>query len=342
MLLVLTVAACGGGDPKGDTKLQQDIASSMQLLVRDEIRRLNQAARDLQTAAPSTVADWGTAPNGGTALASMKEAWMRTRSSWERTEEPLARLFGDLDESMDSRYEATLDQLGGAGDGAPFDGRGVIGMHAAERILFAPGPLPVAEYESTLPGSWPAAWPTSDQEAVDFKAGVCQRLVDDSQLLLDRWQQQPVDLGIVLVALTSLMSAQAEKVNLAARHQEESRYSQTTMADLRSNLAGTRAIFDLFMPWLATKPYGKTLSDNAQQAFDRLDQIYGGVVGDAIPPPPSTWGSNPPLVQDLESQFGTLHTAVVQEVDPMSPGSAVDAMNHVARALGISEFTGQN
>jgi hypothetical protein len=70
--------------------------------------------------------------------------------------------FADLDAALDTRYEQSLAALGPAGDPDPFDGQGVIGMHAVERILFAPGiPQPVIDLESTLPGRLPAAWPAT-------------------------------------------------------------------------------------------------------------------------------------------------------------------------------------
>ena len=46
------------------------------------------------------------------------------------------------------------------------------------------------------------------------------------------------------------MNEQQEKVNKAATGEEESRYSQRTMADLRANLDGTTAIYGLFRDWL--------------------------------------------------------------------------------------------
>jgi iron uptake system component EfeO len=341
--VLLAPVGCGGAAAKTDAQLQQEIVSKMQGLVLGELRGLKQAALDLQAAAPSSLArGWDPSQDGGLALAAMKEAWTRTRRYWEHVEGPLAPMFPDLDRSIDSRYEDMLGQAGGAPDPDPFDGQGDTGMHAVERVLFAPGPMEVVAYESTLGGYQPAAWPASDQAAADFKSGLCQRLVDDAQLLLDGWQSRAIDLGVVFTGLTGLISAQAEKVSLAAAHQQESRYSQTTMVDLRSNLEGSRAVYELFVPWLATKPYGTSLDVNATQAFDVLDQAYGAVVGDAIPPPPASWGPPPHSVEDLQSPFGALYVTVVQEVDPTRPGSAVDAMNHVARALGLPELMGQS
>jgi hypothetical protein len=90
---------------------------------------------------------------------------------------------------------------------------------------------------------------------------------------------------------------------------------------------------------LGTKLYGSTTNKDVQQAFDRLEQTYATVPGDAIPSPPATWDSKLPTV---DSPFGKLYVSVVQEVDSKRVGSAVDAMNHAARMLGLPEFTGAN
>ena len=335
------LAGCGPTDtPKSDAQLQQEIVVHMRSLILDEIQGLSTAARDLQAAAPSQLSGWDPAGDGITAMAAMREAWKRTRDHWERVEGTLSPLFADLDGALDSRYEDVLQQLGG--DDNPFDHDGMTGMHAVERILFAPGPQDVVDYEATLPGYWLAALPGTDQQAADFKVGLCQRLIEDTQSLMTGWQSRPIDLGVVFSGLTGLLSAQLEKVSLAAEQKEESRYSQTTMLDLRSNLAGTRAIYKLFVPWLATKNYGSALDHSATTAFDALEQTYSDVAGNDIPAPPATWAASPNSAENLRSPFGVLYLGVSQAVDPSRSGSVVDSMNAVARTLNLPEFTGQN
>ena len=199
-------------------------------------------------------------------------------------------------------------------------------------------------YEMSLAGYQAAAWPATETQATEFKTKLCQQLVTDTQSLLDMWKSQPIDLCTVFQGTTKLMSAQAEKVRLAVDQQEESRYSQKTMADLRLNLMGTAGtpqekgtggIYGLFRPWLATKAYGAMLDSSATTAFIGLAATYGTVVGDAIPPPPASWNSTMPTPEDLRSTFGILYETVLQEVDPNRSGSAVESMNQVAKALGL-------
>ncbi len=330
--------ACGSG-AKSEGQLKADIVTMMHALMLGELQGLNQAAIDLQAAAPAT--GWDPVQDSGAAIDAMKEAWTRTRLHWERAEGPVAPMFSDLDVAIDSRYEDMLMALGSAGDPDPFDGQGMVGMHAIERILYAPGPQAVADREALIAGSAQAAWPTSDPQAAEFKNGLCQRLVTDTQALLDQWKTKTIDLAAVFSGLTGLISSQSEKVGLAAVDQQESRYSQTTMTDLRSNLDGTRQVYDLFETWLGTKVYGTTLDMNARAAFDRLEGQYNSIAGNAIPDPPPDW-TNPPSAADTVTPFGALYIAVTNETDPTRSGSAVDTMNRVALALGLPEFTGQN
>jgi iron uptake system component EfeO len=325
-----------------DAQFKAKIVSDMHALVLTEIQGLNQAASDLQTAAPSPVGRGWDATLDQQQVADMKDAWTRMRANWEQAEGTLECLFPDLDNSMDSRYEELLASLGATGDPDLFDGVGVTGMHAIERILFAPvTPPAVIAYESSLAGYVAAAWPATEAEAAEFKSGLCQQLVTDTQSLLARWQALAIDLPAVFQGITGLMSAQADKVGLAVEGREESRYSQTTMADLRSNLVGTKTIYGLFSPWLGTKAYGATLDNSATAALSGLAAIYANVAGDAIPPPPASWSSTMPSLADQQSPFGQLYEAVVQEADPSRSGSAVESMNQVAKALGLPEFTGQ-
>jgi iron uptake system component EfeO len=339
--VVVALAGCGSGD-KSDGQFRSEIVASMHQLLLIDIQGLNKAALDLQTAAPSkTSGGWDPSdPSDQAAILAMKEAWDRTRYYWELAESTLGDSFPALDLSMDSRYEDLLVAYGG-GDSDLFDGAGATGMHAIERILYSPGSSEVAAYEMSLPGYLPAAWPADAQQAAVFKTGLCQKLVDDSKALLDQWGTKAIDLPTVFRGLTGLMDAQFEKVGLAVSHKEESRYSQKTMLDLRWNLQGTKDIYGLFMPWLGTKAFGTMLNNSVRRAFDGIEQTYSHVLGDAIPPPPSTW-LDPPTVDDQQTPFGQLYEAVRLGVDPSRPDSAVDALNHVARALGLPEFTQQN
>src|SRR5882757_390700 len=89
-LLAVAPAACGTG-AKSEGELKADIVTSMHALMLTELQGLNQAAMDLQTAAPAAfLSGWDPSRDSGAAIDAMKEAWTRTRLHWERAEGPVA------------------------------------------------------------------------------------------------------------------------------------------------------------------------------------------------------------------------------------------------------------
>jgi iron uptake system component EfeO len=342
-LPLLLVAACGAGKTMTDADFEAGVVANTFQLLKSRVRALHQAALDLQSAAPASPDRGWDGAMDAAALISMKNSWISMRTAWESSEGVVTQLFPDLDQAMDSRYEDLLSAVveGGSttGDADPFDGSGIIGMHAIERILYAPDtPQAVVSYEAGIGGASPAVWPATAEEAAAFKSGLCQRLVDDSQALVTGWQPERIKLSDAFKGLQGLMQAQEEKVNLAAEHQEESRYSQRTMSDLRHNLSGTTEIYELFTDWLSTKPNGLAINAEVEQALDMLGQIYGGVDGVSIPDPPADWSSKMVSPENQQTPFGMLYRSVLQAVEPTRPGSVVDAMNHAAKTLGLSQL----
>jgi iron uptake system component EfeO len=334
------LVGCGSGT-KSDASYEADIVTGTHALLLTQVKALNQAARDLQAASPTPV-DRGWDSTDQPAIDAMKAAWARMRTSWEISEGVLAPLFPAIDSAIDGRYEDYLAVLGPAGDPDPFDGQGVTGMHAIERILYAPDiPPAVVTEEASLPGYQPAAWPATAAQAAEFETGLCAKLVNDTQALVDGWTPRAINVPAVFDGIGALIVEQQEKLSLAANHEEESRYSQRTLQDLRDNLTGSTTAYDLFVPWLHTKSGSVGVDDNVQQAFDRIGSAYGAVQGDALPPPPPTWNSAVPSVADQQTPFGKLYTSVLIEVDPNHVGSAVASMNRVADLLGLPRLAAQ-
>ncbi|HEY6036641.1 MAG TPA: EfeM/EfeO family lipoprotein [Kofleriaceae bacterium] len=331
--LLLVVAACGG---TSDADYQADVVSGMQDSVSVDLQNLITAVQALQAAAP-TGHGWD-ATTDAAALISMKSAWRDARIAYEHVEGATAPIFPDEDYTMDARYDDFLAKLGPAGDPDPFDDRGATGMHAIERILYAPTIRPeVIEFESQLPGYKAAAWPANAGEADEFKTVLCQKLLDDAIQLHAEWTPANIDIGPAFQGLIGLMNEQKEKVNLAATGEEESRYANATLFDLRNNLAGTTKIYDLFQPWILAK--GGDMDAHIQAGFQHLDDLYtASGQGDSLPATPATWSSDMPTATDLATPFGTLWADVHQAVDPTAEGSIVFEMNAVAVELGFPEF----
>jgi iron uptake system component EfeO len=341
--LSVALFGCSSSDEtKTDADYKQEVTTGMHDTLLADIKLLHSASQELQAAAPLADDRGWDADADEHALVAMQAAWLKARGAYERTEGALAPLFPDIDGAIDARYDDFLVDLGRQGDTNLFDDEGVTGMHAIERILFAPEiPQSVVEAEATLPGYKAAAWPATHEEAQAFKEALCARLVEDTGKLVEQWTPQKIDLDGAFQGLVSLMNEQREKVVKAASFEEESRYSQRTMADIRDNLAGTRNAYAVFQAWVATKPNGSDMNGTVEDAFAELEAAYAAVDGDAIPQPPESWSSEEPSEEDLKSPFGKLYTAVFKAVDPNETGSAVDGMNQAARALGFHEFTAE-
>jgi iron uptake system component EfeO len=348
LLTAGTTIGCSSDSEQTDSDAthRQNVTNGMHDTLAAQIDAFLQGSRDLQAAAPMPAGRGWDASQDATALAAMREAWKRVRVAYEKIEGAIAPLFPEIDFSVDARYDDFLAELNGQGDDNAFDDLKVTGQHAIERILFIETTPPtVVEFEKALPGYKPAALPATEQEAADFKSRLSNKLVVDVADLQTEWQPARIDLGGAFQGLISLMNEQLEKVNKAATHEEESRYAEATLADLRANLDGTITAYRLFKPWLASKPNpqdpskdGPTIDGKIEQGFQSLRAAYDRYPGDAIPQPPSTWSSQNPTPEDLNSDFGKLFSAAQQAADPAKPGSIVDQMNAAAQVLGFPQL----
>jgi iron uptake system component EfeO len=340
-ILCVSLAACSGG--KSDADYAKDLPQDMHDSIEGDLVNLQAAARALQAAAPTPSGRGWDATLDADAITAMKAAWTNTRTAYEHVEGATAPIFGDLDFSMDARYDDALAELGSTGDADAFDSLGFTGMHAIERILYSDQiPQRVVAFESTLPGYTVAQFPQTEAEAMEFKAGLAQRLVDDADSLQSQWQPAAIDIGLSFQGLVSLMNEQKEKVDKASTGEEESRYAQTTLFDLRNNLEGTMTIYALFEPWLLTKTGGSDDDTMIEAGFATLSTLYDNDPGDAIPTPPDDWSSDAPTTSDQQTPFGLLWEAVHAAVDPTTPGSVVYEMNDVATKLGFPQFVEGN
>jgi iron uptake system component EfeO len=342
-VVLLTCGCSSSSGNGGDKAFEQQVVTDMHDTLLSDVSELHQAAADLASAAPTPSGRGWDADLDKDAIAAMTAAWIRARSAYERTEGALAPLFPDIDFEIDARYDDFLADptiLKAGGDQDLFDDQGVTGMHAIERILFVKTtPERIVTVESQIPGYKAAAWPSTEVEAGEFKTKLAAKLVTDTQTLEGQWQPSRIDLEGAYGGLVALMNEQREKVNKAASDEEESRYSQRTMADIRDNLAGTKKVYSLFEKWVASKANGATINTTVRGGFDGLDTDYGEVTGDAIPEPPATWSSENPSAADLETPFGKLFSSVHEAVDPNRKGSVVDSMNQAASVIGLAEFT---
>jgi len=334
-VIVASLAACSD-DKKTDAEFRVEVVASMHDSIGEDLSNLVQAAKDLQTAAPTHA--WSESADAA-AITMMRDAWKRTRVAYEHVEGATAPIFGGLDGTMDARYDDYLAELDGQGDPDPFDGEGVTGMHGIERILYSHDiRTEVDIFESMLPGYDPARYPSTTAEAMAFKTVLVQKLIDDALSLHDQWQPAAIDLGFAFQGLVGLMNEQGEKVDFAATGEEESRYANLTMFDLRNNLDGTKQIYEVFREWIKSKPEGVAPDLQVQARFAALTTLYASIPTDAIPTVPDGWSGDEPTPAHLQTEFGKLWKAVHDDTDPDTAGSVVFEMHAIASMLGFPEL----
>lgn len=335
VVTALCLMACG---PSREEQRKQ-LAQSMHDSLQSDLSTLISEATALRDAAPTPAGRGWDKTQDAAALDAMKTHWKAARTAYEHIEGALAPIFPDIDASLDARYDDFLASLGANGDADLFDGHGVTGMHALERILFSDQiTQKVIDFESTLPGYKAAAFPATEAEAAELKSGLAQKLIDDATNLRSQWQPAAIDVGVAFQGLVALMNEQREKVNKAATGEEESRYAQITLFDLRNNLAGTKTVYGLFQKDLKATQNGPAIDTQIEAGFTSLSALYDSDSGDALPPTPASWSSDMPSQADLMTPFGKLWSSVHAAVDPNTSSSVVSQMNLAAGALGFPEF----
>ncbi len=336
---VVLLAGIGGCSDPDTTKGPSDestVTLGMKNYLAGHIDTWLLAAQELQASAPLPTGRGWDKTLDADAIVAMKKAWMKARWAYEHIEGAVAPVFPDSDLATDARYDDYLVKLNVTGDKAPFDDKGVVGMHGIERILYANNIPPYVDtHEMGLLGYNAAAFPGNEAEAVDFKTKLAAKLVGDIKEMKRLFTPLTLDLGFVFHGVIDLVNEQVEKISKAASGQEESRYSQLTMRDLRANFEGCREVYNLFRPWLVKKTNGGAVDVSINTAFDRLKTVYDVVTGDGIPQPPATWSSSDPRPEDLQSPFGKLFVAVDHESDQKIPGSLHSGLAAAAAALRL-------
>ncbi len=114
-----------------------------------EMAALERAARGPPgDAAPAPDADGWNARDDAAAVQRMRSAWGRMRDAYEHIEAGVVVLFPETDVAIDGRFETFAES---GRDRDPFDGVGVTGMHAIERVLWADEVAPeVLAFERSL------------------------------------------------------------------------------------------------------------------------------------------------------------------------------------------------
>ncbi len=330
MFLTLFFACSTDNDATVDPETQSIL--DVKAYVDDELHALADAALAVQAAAPTPDADgWGPGETAG-----METSWRSARVGYERVEGAIAVLFPELDAATDERYDGFLAE---GPDDDLFDGEHVTGVHAIERIVWADRhPAHVVAFEAALPDYTVAAFPADETQAAAFRDGLCQRLVDDTETMHEDFEPLALDSAAAFRGVIGSMAEQYEKVALAQTGEDESRYAQHTLGDMRANLEGGLAIYTAFQPWLGEQDGGDAVDAEILAGFDRVQAGYDALGGDAIPEVPATWDADNPSAADLATPYGVLFTLLATEADPTVAGSLVERMGAAADLLGIPQL----
>jgi iron uptake system component EfeO len=333
--LTTPLPACSGGNQQvlDDAAREKEAVAVVKTYVQKNLDDFAAASAALAAAAPAPDADGWSSAADEAAVDAMKAEWKKARAAYESIEGAIAVVFPSLDVSTDARYDAFIalnpdDNL--------FDGDGVIGVHAIERILWSDQiPASVVAFESGLPFYKAAVFPSNQTQAADFKDKLCARLASDSASMTVQWKGLALDAPSAFRGVVGSVHEQVEKVEKAATGEEESRYAQFTLADMRANVAAAEAIYGAFQPWLRTKEGGAQTDDKIKAALAKLKEGYAKLSGDALPAVPAGWSSENPTSEQLMTPFGTLWTLVRFQSDPAQDGSLVFAMSEAGDILGL-------
>ena len=300
-----------------------------------EMIALERAGRELREAAPAPDADGWNARDDADAVQRMRSAWGRMRDAYEHIEAGVVVLFPETDVAIDGRFETFAE---GGRDRDPFDGDGVTGMHAVERILWADSVSPqVLAFERSLREGavfFAPSFPRDARAATAFRDGLVRRLLADIAAMRAAFAPLALDPAAAYRGVVSSMREQHEKVDLAATAEEESRYARRTLADMRANLAGGRALLACFRPRL--RAAGHEAEAAALDA--RLAEInarYDALPGDTLPPVPEGWNPDAPTPAHRATPYGALHGFLGAEADPDRAGSLAARMVRAGQLLGI-------
>ena len=339
-LAMLMLLACGAtpAPPSAHDAALIDVKQ----YVNAELTALQRAVTDLQRAAPRQRA-WSRVTDA-VAVHTMQMHWREARTAYEHIEGAIAVLFSNYDIAIDGRYDQFIE--GGAhdcpnaaiGDCFLFNGVGVTGMHAIERILWSDViSEPTRAFESSFPNYQAARFPSDAAEANAFADELVAKLADDIAAMRAEFAPLALDLGAAYRGVLGSLEEQREKVNFADSGHDESRYAQHTLADMRANLAGGWQIYQHFSAWMRSRDSGAALDAAIVQAFADLAAIYDQFPGDRVPEVPAKWSSIAPSDACLRSDYGALWRVVQTASDGNAANSLVSLMRQGAALLEFED-----
>lgn len=319
--------------PEAAPEPEEQATRAVKAYVDRQVAELAQACEAICAAAPEPDADGWSIDGDRERVEAMRAAWRRARAAYERIEGAIAILFPETDQAIDGRYEHVVELRR---DDDPFDGAGFVGLHAIERILWSNSiPAPTVTFERALPGYAPPRTPASDIEARIFREGLCARLVRDVREMERALGPVALDHATAWRGIVGSIEEQAEKVLLARTGEDESRYAEHTLADMRANLAGGRAVLEAFAPMFEAHPEAAAQRGEIERRLAVIERAYAEIEGEGLPPVPDAFDPDAPCEAHLATPYGRLFALLSSESDPRREGSLAAILRSTGERMGI-------
>jgi len=132
------------------------------------------------------------------------------------------------------------------------------------------------------------------------------------------------------------MNEQLEKVTLAATAEDESRYAQRTLDDMRANLEGGEKVYAAFRDW-TIEDSGEETDEKIQAGFESIAKAYAEIKGQAIPTPPEDFDVDEPSEADLATPYGKLYGLLSTETDIENDDALIRVMTDAADDMELEE-----
>jgi iron uptake system component EfeO len=333
---LLLLAACntdGNQAVLADEARDEQAVAAAKALIQSRFDAFAAATTALRAAAPAPDHDgWNAAADAG-AVAAMRAAWLQARAAYTSVEVPASTLFPSIHARVDTDYD---DLLAAGRDSVPFDGHGVIGLQAVERILWSDViPPSTVEHDQALEGYEAPAFPADQAGATALESELLAQLEADAEALRDGWRAMTIDASTAYSTTTIALQEQFGQLEEAGKGEGKSRYAGRSLANLRDDLAATEAMYAVFRPWILAKSGGAHTDGEVAGAFARLHVVYDTSTGDDLPLPPAGWREADPGSEMLATPFGQLFTAARDEADPSVDGTLCFEMIEAAGLLGV-------
>jgi iron uptake system component EfeO len=125
-------------------------------------------------------------------------------------------------------------------------------------------------------------------------------------------------------------------VTLAATAEDESRYAQRTLDDMRANLEGGKAVYAAFRDWVI-EDSGASTDEAITAGFEKIGEAYSEIEGAAIPPVPENFEIEDPSDADLATPYGKLYQLLTAETDIGIDDSLISTMRGAANDMELEE-----